>query len=138
MRTSFSDAERFLGRTDRTGSCWLWKGAVDPTGYGRFSLGGAMLYAHRYAYETFVEPIPASLEIDHLCRKRACVNPAHLQAVSRSENIARKAEGPSSGAVPDHMHGTLTGYTSYRCRCASCREANRLYMRSYRAKEPAA
>jgi hypothetical protein len=49
-----------------------------------------MIYVHRAVYERYVGPIPPGLEIDHLCRVRNCVNPAHLEAVTRGENVRRQ------------------------------------------------
>ena len=69
--------------------CWLWQAGKTWGGYGRFRLNGADRYAHRVSYETFVGQIPDALEIDHLCRVRACVNPAHLETVTRSVNQQR-------------------------------------------------
>ena len=66
--------------------CWEWKGSTQWGGYGSLWPG---LKAHRVAYELFVGPIPHGLTIDHLCYKRACVNPAHLEAVTLSENVRR-------------------------------------------------
>lgn len=73
--------------------CWLWQGAQSP--YGQFSIGGRLELAHRHAYQVLVGPIPEGLEIDHLCRTPPCVNPLHMEAVTRSVNIlrGRAAEG---------------------------------------------
>jgi hypothetical protein len=80
---------RFLAKVQKTGMCWLWTAWLDRNGYGRFWLDGRNLGAHRVAYELFVGPIPAGLEIDHLCRVRNCVNPEHLEPVTTAENVRR-------------------------------------------------
>jgi hypothetical protein len=69
--------------------CWRWQGSLNKHGYGRFTLAGRQVFAHRFAYETFVGPIPSELEIDHLCRVRDCVNPDHLELVTHKENGRR-------------------------------------------------
>ena len=45
--------------------------------------------AHRFAYERCVGPIPDGLDIDHKCRTRSCVQPSHLEPVTRAENVRR-------------------------------------------------
>jgi HNH endonuclease len=70
-------------------NCWLWIASRVKNGYGRFRLGTQTRLAHRVAYELFIGPIPHELTIDHLCRVRHCVNPAHLEAVSMRENLLR-------------------------------------------------
>jgi hypothetical protein len=69
--------------------CWLWKGGKGSTGYGVFWTGSNYISAHRWAYIRLNGPIDSSLDMDHLCRVRACVNPAHLEPVTRQENLRR-------------------------------------------------
>lgn len=70
--------------------CWVWEGATTQAGYGSFTVRpGKSARAHRFAYELQHGPIPIGLEIDHLCRNRGCVNPRHMEVVTRSENIRR-------------------------------------------------
>src|SRR6202030_118623 len=65
--------------------CWLWLGACNEFGYGKFG----KVKAHRFSYEREKGPIPDGLEIDHLCRNKSCVNPDHLEAVTHGENRRR-------------------------------------------------
>jgi len=69
--------------------CWEWLASRSGNGYGGFYLSGRKVKAHRFAYETLIGIIPEGLEIDHLCRNRKCVNPSHMELVTRSENIRR-------------------------------------------------
>ncbi len=69
--------------------CWQWIGAKHSEGYGVIRADGRPAYAHRVAYELLVGPIPEGLDIDHLCRNRLCVNPTHLEPVTRRENLLR-------------------------------------------------
>ena len=66
--------------------CWEWTGSVFYHGYGRIQRRGKSYIAHRYVYKLLIGPIPEGLELDHLCRNRACCNPAHLRPVTRREN----------------------------------------------------
>lgn len=84
--------ERFSARVripdDRT-RCWEWTGSLGTYGYGHLNVNGRHVKAHRWSYERSVGPIPPGLQIDHLCRNRACVNPAHMEPVTTRENILR-------------------------------------------------
>ena len=97
-------ADRFWSKVNRTGSCWLWIGAVHSGGYGVFGIGDGTktTYAHRWAYETLVGPIPDGLEVDHLCRTRNCVRVDHLELVTHKENILRGVGGPAINAAKTH------------------------------------
>lgn len=74
-------------------SCWIWSGSIGHKGYGFLSVKGRTTLVHRLMYAEKIGPIPDGLHIDHLCRVRACVNPAHLEAVTVSENNRRAAVG---------------------------------------------
>ena len=83
-----SAIERFTKKVEKTGTCWLWRGAISSSGYGMVRAPG-VTYAHRWAYEHFVGQIAEGLDIDHHCRVRHCVNPMHLEPVTRSVNVGR-------------------------------------------------
>lgn len=90
-------SERFWAKvTAGPAGCMMWTGGKTLGGYGMFAAetahrGTIQEMAHRWAYEDKVGPIPDGLDIDHLCRVRACVNPSHLEPVTRAENIRRAA-----------------------------------------------
>ncbi len=89
--------ERFWARVRRSGplECWEWTGAHAPQGYGQIRAYGKTQNAHRIAWEIVRGEIPDGLQIDHLCRNRGCVNPAHLEPVTQRENILR-GESPAA------------------------------------------
>lgn len=68
--------------------CRIWVGATDR-GYGRISVGGVVMRVHRVVWESVNGPVPDGMELDHICRIRACCNPDHLEAVTHSENVRR-------------------------------------------------
>lgn len=127
----------FHSRVETDGDCWLWTGHINPEGYGIIYYPPKQRErAHRWAYKAFVGPIPAGLILDHLCRVRRCVNPAHLEPVTDQENIRRGEAGlnllAAAAAVEFCPRGhrydqdnTFTGSAGHRnCRqCMSDRNA---------------
>lgn len=69
--------------------CWEWTGAQQGGGYGAFGVASTPRPAHRIAYSALVGPISEGLVLDHLCRVRLCVNPAHLEPVTNRVNVLR-------------------------------------------------
>lgn len=84
-------AERFWIKVNKAGAeeCWPWVGGFDAYGYGSFNDGQKTVKSHRFAYEQLIGNLSAGLSLDHLCRNRACVNPHHMEQVTRGENVLR-------------------------------------------------
>lgn len=137
---------RFMRKVKTTPTCWLWVGAMDGTGYGRAydPEDGSVIAAHRLAYKHHHGHLP-DLDVDHTCHNesgcpggrtcyhRRCVNPAHLEAVTRKVNILR-GEGPSARSAraarcknghvytPDNTYVQRVGSRVKRS-CRECRRA---------------
>jgi hypothetical protein len=79
--------------------CWIWSGAWNGAGYGVAWFDKKRIGAHRAAWMTLVGEIPAGLELDHLCRNRACVNPAHLRVCTHRDNVLA-----AGSLVPSALH----------------------------------
>lgn len=134
--------------------CFLWIGAT-LNGYGRFTATGENTHrAHRLAWERCNGAIPVGLTIDHLCRTRCCVNPAHMEVVTRAENSKRGwrvgvfRRGPHNTRRPTHCkqgHAFTTentrmepvgrsGYWQRRCVACARAKARAYYARKHPKK----
>lgn len=120
-------------------ACWLWTASRAPlNGYGSFYFNGRPRPAHIAAYMMFVGPVPDGLELDHLCRVRRCVNPQHLEPVTRRENVRRGFNPAAINARKKHCrrgHEFTEENTritpSGRRNCRACnREKNRARRRA--------
>jgi predicted transcriptional regulator len=90
-------------------ACWIWQGKKNKYGYGRIKRGGKEYMAHRYMYEQKHGPVPGGLELDHLCRQRACMNDEHLEAVTPSVN---KQRGDVTPFTPADIASIIERYRS--------------------------
>jgi hypothetical protein len=98
-RRKSDPAVRFWSFVDRNGPvptirpelgpCWLWKGARNRRGYGRFWDGARARLAHVWSFEQRRGAVPEGLELDHLCMNQSCVRPDHLEPVTHQENNQR-------------------------------------------------
>lgn len=131
---------RFWAKVVKTATCWLWQGQLNANGYGVFHpIRAQQVYAHRFAYELLVGPIPEGKILDHVkargCNNRNCVNPAHLEPVTRVENTQRgEGIGVQNARKTHCVHGhaftedntTIRPGGSRQCRtCARLRDKGR-------------
>lgn len=97
--------ERLLGRYYVAESgCWEWSGPLTMHGYGYLSRQKKKVMAHRATYEMWCGPIPEGLELDHLCKNRACGRPDHLEPVTHRENVRRGDALSGKRSRQTHCH----------------------------------
>lgn len=102
--------------------CWIWTGAQQSRGYGRYSRrrGGVFVFgmAHRVVYETLVGPIPEGMVLDHRCRNTTCVNPDHMRICTQGDNVRASRPDTAPCGHPYDMKHKGDGR-----RCRACRRA---------------
>jgi hypothetical protein len=101
--------------------CWHWTAYCDRAGYGQYFVktGTSQQKAHRVSYIALVGPIPDGLQIDHLCRVKGCVNPAHLEPVTNQENVIRAVGLPDTCTCGSPIVEKREG-DRIRKRCVKC------------------
>lgn len=141
--------ERFFEKIRESESgCWEWTGGLNGVGYGQFYKGRTALgetgktYAHRWAYEFFIGPVPEGLHLDHLCRNRKCCNPWHLEPVTCRVNLLRGETTAAAHARKTHCpKGHPYSGTNLRINKSGqrfCRECSRIHSAELRARKRAA
>lgn len=119
--------------------CWEWLAYRNKKGYGRFKLDGKVVEAYRVVYEMAIGPVPNGLHLDHLCRNKGCVNPAHLEAVTQGENTRRgdasKFQSSKTHCPSGHPYDEANTY-KYAGR-RHCRECARRHRREWYARTTA-
>jgi hypothetical protein len=127
-------AERLLAKIEPASwwACWRWTGYVGPGGYGSINVERTPRPVHRISYELAYGPVPAGLQLDHLCRNRACANPLHLEAVTQQVNILRGIGGINTRSKTHCPHGhpysgsNLMFTRDGRRRCRKCKNDDSL------------
>jgi hypothetical protein len=136
-----TEIARFHANIEYSDGCWIWKGYVMNAGYGAFATKNGAMLVHRWSYQHFRDKIPHKMTVDHLCKQKLCANPAHMELVTRAENIKRAglagialSESKKTHCPKGHKyseHGVIykNGYSEYGTqkfarRCSICYPAH--------------
>ncbi|WP_420886671.1 HNH endonuclease signature motif containing protein [Brachybacterium muris] len=119
--------------------CWEWTASLTAGGYGQYyPRKDQPRRAHRVAYEALVGAVPSGLQLDHLCRNRACCNPSHVEPVTSRENTMRGENFAAKHAAATHCpHGHPYSGDNLRirpCGRRACRACHRRRAAERRAR----
>ena len=140
METPQRVIDRVLDNIDVIGNCWVSRYS-GPHGYARVGWSTAgkhrMALVHRVAYEHYHGPIPGDMTVDHTCKTRACINPAHLRLLTASENSADNGNAYKTHCPKGHPYSPENTYFNKRgCRvCRRC-SIDRVLARRKQTKQP--
>jgi hypothetical protein len=148
MLYSMTQKEKTLPRlleltTVTENGCMEWQGGKDSNGYGIMKYNGKPTRVTRVIVQLDGREIPSGYQVCHTCDNPPCINPAHLFVGTASDNIQDaikkgrinrfSTRNPNPTILAGVVHGTKSAF-SVGCRCNACYDANRDYMRSYRAR----
>ena len=126
--------ERWIGEPNS--GCWIWTAGCVGNGYASMvdQETKKQIVAHRFSYGYFKGTIPDGLELDHTCRVRCCVNPDHLEPVTRKENLHRSPIWLGNRTECPHGHAYNAENTYFRKLDSSprCRVCDRKRHARYR------
>jgi len=129
---------RYMKYVEISDGCWIWKGGIGGS-YGKFYFSPnhkpKQVQAHVFSYLFFIGDYDRSLDLDHLCRDRRCVNPYHLEPVTRKENLARGDHNHRDKTHCRHGHEFTAGNTILYDNRRYCRECCRKRSREYMRKK---
>lgn len=126
-----TNLERFKDKiVENFEGCWVWLGQVNHAGYGLCWAGDNLHAAHRWGYIALQGSVPEGLQLDHLCRRRDCVNPSHLEPVTGKENKQRAMKDTCRNG---HGYTESNTYIDRKGR-RDCRVCRKQAVRQWRAK----